>query len=111
MQLDLNPYQVLWVMVFFDLPTETKGQRKAHARFRKDLEAAGFSRFQLSIYVRHCLSRDQAERQIGKVKRLLPEEGLVGIMSITDKQFGMIEVYNGRAATDLPPPSQQLEMF
>ena len=34
----LNAYHIMWVFVFFDLPTETKKNRKDAARFRKDLE-------------------------------------------------------------------------
>lgn len=111
MQSLFNPYQVLWVMVFFDLPTETKKQRKAHTQFRKNLEKAGFDRFQLSIYVRHSLSRDNAERYQERVRRFLPEEGLVGMLTITDKQFGMIELFHGRDSTTLPQPTQQLDLF
>ncbi len=33
----------MWVLVFFDLPTDTKRERKAAAKFRKDLIGDGFS--------------------------------------------------------------------
>lgn len=33
----LNAYRIMWVLVFFDLPTETKAERKAHAQFRKKI--------------------------------------------------------------------------
>ena len=50
---NLNAYRIMWVLVFFDLPTETKKQRKAAAGFRKDLLKDGFTMFQYSIYT--CL--------------------------------------------------------
>lgn len=106
-----NPYQIMWVMVLFDLPVLTKKNRKEAARFRKDLLQAGFDMFQFSIYVRHCLSRDQTERHIRKVESLLPPEGQVGIMTITDKQFGQIKLYRCAAEVAANPPPQQLEMF
>ena len=31
----LNQYRCMWVLVFFDLPTETRSERKAATRFRK----------------------------------------------------------------------------
>ena len=32
-----SEYKIMWVMVFFDLPTETKKQRRDAAKFRKYL--------------------------------------------------------------------------
>ena len=32
-----SSYRIMWVFIFFDLPTETKKQRKAAADFRKYL--------------------------------------------------------------------------
>ncbi|MCC6447465.1 MAG: CRISPR-associated endonuclease Cas2, partial [Chitinophagaceae bacterium] len=45
----LNAYQVMWILVFFDLPTETKKEKKCYAKFRKGLQEDGFAMFQFSI--------------------------------------------------------------
>jgi CRISPR-associated protein Cas2 len=34
----------MWVLVFFDLPTETKKDRKIYSKFRKDLLQDGFAK-------------------------------------------------------------------
>ena len=86
----------MWVLVFFDLPTETKKERKAAAKFRKDLLCDGFTMFQFSIYLRHCPSMENAEVHIKRVKKCLPEYGEVGILCITDKQFGNIEIFSAQ---------------
>ncbi len=52
--------------------------------------------FQFSIYLRHCASRENADVHIKRVKKILPEQGHVGIMTITDKQFGMMEIFHGQ---------------
>ena len=39
----------MWILVFFDLPTETKKERKAYTRFRKELMNDGFSMFQFPM--------------------------------------------------------------
>lgn len=101
----------MWVIVMFDLPTETKADRRAYSEFRKRMLKDGFTMFQFSAYVRHCASRENANVHILRVKKSLPDRGHVGIMCITDKQFGMIEVYFGRKPDMPPPPIQQLEMF
>jgi CRISPR-associated protein Cas2 len=101
----------MWVLVFFDLPTDTKKDRKAAAKFRKDVLADGFQMFQFSIYMRHCSSKENADVHIKRVKSILPEEGHVGIMCITDKQFGMMEIFRGHEVVPAEPPPQQLELF
>ncbi len=107
----LNQYRSMWVLVFFDLPTETKKDRKAATRFRKNLLDDGFTMFQFSIYMRFCASRENAEVHEKRVKYGLPEYGKVGILQITDKQFGMIQLFHGQKAAALEKPSQQLELF
>ncbi len=101
----------MWVFVFYDLPTHTKKDRKNHARFRKDLELDGFTMFQFSIYVRHCASRENAQVHIRRTKENLPPEGHVCILQITDKQFGMIELFMGQKKEEHPDTPQQLELF
>ncbi len=106
-----NEYRILWILVLFDLPTETKKDRKLYARFRKDIMADGFGMFQFSIYLRHCSSRENADVHIKRVKKLLPPKGNVGILTVTDKQFGMMELFYGKEQKELPSTPQQLELF
>ena len=107
----LNPYKIMWVLVFFDLPTETKKDRKNYTQFRKELMKDGFSMFQFSIYVRHCSSRENKNVHVKRVKKLIPERGSIGILSITDKQFGMMEIYEGHKKTSGFVEPHQLELF
>ncbi|SNR16696.1 CRISPR-associated endonuclease Cas2 [Tenacibaculum jejuense] len=106
-----NAYRIMWILVLFDLPTETKAERKAAQNFRKKLIADGFTMFQFSIYMRHCPSRQNSGVHIKRVKSMLPKHGKVCIFEITDKQFGMMEIFHGRK--EIPPqkPIQQLELF
>lgn len=101
----------MWVLVFFDLPTETKKERKVAAKFRKDLMGDGFTMFQFSIYLRHCASAENAKVHVARVKASLPELGKVGIMSITDKQYADMELFIGKKKSDRPQIEQQLELF
>ena len=67
--------------------------------------------FQFSIYVRHCGSSENAEVHMKRVRSFLPELGKVGIMCITDKQFGAIELFYGKKVQEINTPGQQLELF
>lgn len=106
-----SEYRIMWILVFFDLPTETKKERKDYTLFRKRLLNDGFIMFQFSIYLRHCPSRENAEVHIKRVKSLLPPNGDVGIMCVTDKQFGDMELFSGRKAKERGNIPQQLELF
>ena len=106
-----SEYRIMWVLVFFDLPIETKKDKKAYALFRKNLQKDGFTMFQMSIYVRHCASMENAEVHIKRVKSFLPEFGHVAIMSITDKQVGDINDFDGSKPIIANAPGQQLELF
>ncbi len=101
----------MWVFVLFDLPTETRRDRKIAAKFRKILLHDGFNMFQFSIYIRFSPSRENATVHIKRVKRSLPKYGKVCIMQITDKQFGMLELFQGQREIELEKPPQQLELF
>lgn len=107
----ISEYRVMWVLVLFDLPTDTKKERKAAAKFRKDLISFGFTMFQFSIYIRNCPSSESAHVHMQRVKRNLPEYGKVGIISITDKQFANMELFIGKKMAEKPPVDQQLELF
>ena len=106
-----SEYRIMWVLVLFDLPTETKKEKKAYSDFRKNLQRDGFTMFQFSIYVRPCASQENAEVHIKRVKSFLPEHGQIGIMCITDKQFGNIELFYGKKVQPPNTPGQQLELF
>jgi CRISPR-associated protein Cas2 len=101
----------MWVLVLFDLPTETKADKKRYTKFRKDLIEGGFTMFQFSIYLRHCSSRENADVHVKRVKKSLPVHGHVGILCITDKQFGMMELFSNQKEEKLPDIPQQLELF
>ena len=101
----------MWILVFFDLPTETKKDKKAYQQFRKNLQCDGFTMFQFSIYIRHCASRENMDVHIKRVQSFLPEYGKVGILYITDKQFGEMQVFYGKKAEKPKPTPIQLELF
>jgi len=106
-----SAYRIMWVLVLFDLPTVTKKDKKTASNFRKNLLKDGFTMFQFSMYIRHCPSKENAQVHIKRVKKWLPKEGHIGILCITDKQFGNIEIYFGKTKTEPQKSTQQLELF
>jgi CRISPR-associated protein Cas2 len=47
----------MWIIVMFDLPTDTKEARKAYHEFREELLNDGFTMLQFSVYARHTQAR------------------------------------------------------
>lgn len=101
----------MWIMVMYDLPMVTPKEKKVYTRFRKQMLEDGFTLFQFSLYLRHCSSRENMNVHIQRVKRILPSNGNIGILGITDKQFGAMEIFRGKKEIEKPPTVQQLELF
>ena len=109
--MDLNGYRIMWIFVFFDLPTETKKDRHNASKFRTNLLKDGFNMMQFSVYMRHCASSESADVHEKRVQLLLPPLGKVSVLRITDKQFGNIQNFWGKAEVPKPPGPVQLELF
>lgn len=67
--------------------------------------------FQFSIYIRHCASRENADCHVRRVQSILPNEGKVGILCITDKQFADMNLFYCRKPKAPTIPGLQLELF
>ena len=107
----INAYHVMWIFVFFDLPTNTQSLRKKYAKFRKELMGDGFNMLQFSVYTRHCPSRENADVHINRIQSMTPKQGHVSIMIITDKQYSGIINILGAAFTPMKKAPGQLELF
>ena len=107
----LNAYRIMWLFVFFDLPTSTKEYRRIYTSFRKNIMADGFNMLQYSVYTRHCASRESMLVHIKRIQKFVPKEGQVTILQITDKQYGGMINILGRVREAMSPSPNQLEMF
>ena len=110
-QLVAEAYRIMWLFVFFDLPVVKKVDRKRATAFRKALLQDGFSMMQYSVYTRHCVSKENADVHVKRVRETIPPKGYVSILSVTDKQFGKIINIAGNNARPPPESPRQLEML
>ena len=85
----------MWMMVLFDLPVLTDKERRDANNFRKSLLDQGFDRCQLSVYLRFCAGKEQAQVYTKRVQEALPESGNVQIIYFTDKQYENIVSFHG----------------
>jgi CRISPR-associated protein Cas2 len=107
----ISGYRCMWIVVMFDLPTDTKPARRAYTQFRKDLLEDGFTKMQYSVYSRHCPSKENAEVHVKRVSQRVPADGEVRVLVITDKQFERMMVFWGKMRKPTEAPPQQMELF
>jgi len=101
----------MWIVTMFDLPVDTPGARRDYAKFRKGLLQDGFSMMQYSVYIRHCANEDNAKVHFFRVKAMLPPDGEVRLIGITDLQFGKMQIFLGRRRKAPVAAPAQVEMF
>ena len=107
----LNKYELMWMMVLFDLPVVEKKERKDATDFRKFLLDCGFDMVQYSIYIKVLSSTDACTKYYNLIERKLPEKGKVDILSITDRQYENIKSFNNQSKIKKKSMQQQLLMF
>lgn len=83
------------VLVFFDLPTETKADRREYSRFRRGLIKDGFLMMQESVYCKLALNPTAAQAIMAGVRERRPPKGLVQMLVVTEKQFSRMEFVLG----------------
>ena len=107
----LNGYELMWILVLFDLPVIEKKERKDAAKFRNFLLDNGFSMVQFSIYTKVLSGIDACQRYYRLIESNLPKSGKVDILTITDKQYGNIKSYIGRSKNREKKHPEQLLLF
>ena len=107
----LSGYRLMWMMVLFDLPVVSKGERRDATRFRKFLMDQGFDMCQLSVYMRFCAGKEQAQRYTSRVQSALPPSGNVQIIYFTDKQYENIVSFDGPRRKPANKNPEQFTLF
>ena len=75
------------IIVMFDLPTITPAERQEYTKFRKFLLKSGFIMMQESVYTKIALNTPTADGIMQQIRNHKPPEGLVQVLTITEKQF------------------------
>jgi len=83
------------MMVFFDLPTVTKTERRAYTLFRRFLLNDGYDMIQFSIYGRILNGSDAEEKHMKRLLVNLPPEGSIRVLTVTEKQYASMKLLVG----------------
>lgn len=101
-------YRFMRVIVFFDLPTESLEDKRNYRKFRKFLIKGGFLMLQESVYAKLALNQTQVDQIISEVKKEKPQNGLVQILAVTEKQFSKMEHISGGINTNVINTDERL---
>ena len=107
----LSAYRGMWLIAMFDLPVDTRAARRDYTRFRNSLLKDGFTMLQFSIYTRYCAGEEASTAHRRRIRAALPPHGQIRLLTITDRQFGKMEVYEGKKREKTEEPPYQLELF
>jgi len=84
------------ILVFFDLPVKTARERRVASQFRHFLLKDGYFMIQYSVYGRICNGMDGVDKHSKRLRAIVPENGSVRMLVITEKQYESIEILVGK---------------
>lgn len=96
------------VVVFFDLPVVTSEQRREYVRFRKYLLKSGFMMLQESVYCKLALNGTVVRGIVDNVRKNSPEEGLVQLLTVTEKQYAKMDLIIGSIKSEVLDSDERL---
>lgn len=99
------------VIVFFDLPTLTTSQRRTYRNFRKFLITSGFYMMQESVYCRMVHNQSVESGIKTAIRKNRPAEGLVQVLSVTEKQFQRMEFVTGENKNNILDTDERLTIL
>ena len=83
------------LLVFFDLPTVTREDKRAYTLFRRFLVNDGYDMIQFSVYGRLVNGFDNMEVHLQRLNTNLPPDGSVRCLQVSEKQFVRMKLLVG----------------
>lgn len=100
------------LMVFFDLPTVTKADKRAYTLFHRFLVKDGYDMLQWSVYARIANGIDDVAKHQQRLEVNLPSKGSVRCMKVSEKQYAAMTILVGAPTVqEETVGNQQLLLF
>lgn len=96
------------IIIFFDLPVTTSAEIRAYNKFRKYLLKEGFIMLQQSVYTKLAINASSSELVKKRLRKNIPENGIVQMLTITEKQFANIENLIGNSKSNVVDSTERL---
>ncbi len=89
------------MILFFDLPSVTNKDHREYAKFVKLLKKNGFIRMQESVFTKLAINQSDVNSCMLNLKKNIPLEGIISVLTITEVQFASIENLIGEINSDV----------
>ncbi|MFQ7481285.1 MAG: CRISPR-associated endonuclease Cas2 [Ruminococcus sp.] len=86
----------------------TSENRRAYSKFRKFLLKNGFIMLQESVYCKLALNGTAVNAIIDNVHRNKPQEGLVQLLTVTEKQYSKMDIIIGEMKSEVLDSDERL---
>lgn len=96
------------VILMFDLPVVTSEERREYTKFRKQLIKSGFLMLQESVYCKLVPNSIAADSVIAGLHKIKPQNGLVQVLKVTEKQYSKMEFIVGEKKSDVIDTDERL---
>lgn len=104
----MSGFRFMRMLVFFDLPTLTAEDRRNYRHFRKVLIQNGFIMLQESVYCKMMTSPSVENSCRKLIHNNKPAQGLIQILSVTEKQFVKMDYVVGECTSDVVDSEESL---
>lgn len=99
------------LIVLFDLPVNTKANRKRYQQFHKFLVKDGYTMMQFSVYSRIADGLDGIEKHLGRLRANTPSKGNIRVMTVTEKQYSSMLFLVGKPSAQEKRVGAQLQLW
>jgi len=110
----MSAFRIMWLLLMFDLPTQTKTQRRRYRWFHKELEVEGYNMLQYSVYGKIFSSTESANLGKKRIKDFVKKNiknGNIRLLMFTDKQFASMDIIIGEKSEEERNEPKQLLLF
>ena len=102
-------YKIMRLFLLFDMPVLTDDEKREYRHFREAVMDDGFMMLQYSVYVRYCQNDSDAEKHVGRVKKMKPKYGNIRILKVTENQYvSMVMVQGEKSSQEKAISDEQL---
>lgn len=89
------------MILFFDLPSVTDADKRIYRQFVKRLAKEGFGMLQESVYTKLGTTQTVVHSTIARLRKVMPREGMVSVLVVTERQFASMEHLLGSPESDI----------
>ena len=93
--MNYSKYTYMRSIVFYDLPSVSKEEMKISNIFRNELIKLGYFQIQESVYSKVIQNKQLVDQAIKKLKKIVPKNGKVRAIVITEKQYESMYILCG----------------